>query len=65
MVAKFYANVANNIAKNITNYIDGGHNSLQNYIDHIRIDDYDELLTELEKLLTCPFDYKPTASLEQ
>ncbi|KAK3594424.1 hypothetical protein CHS0354_000246 [Potamilus streckersoni] len=70
MVAMFYANVANNVAINMTSYIDGGQNSLQNYIDHIRIEDYDELPTEQEKSADIPwdrynfpFDYKPTETM--
>ncbi|KAL3862204.1 hypothetical protein ACJMK2_008191 [Sinanodonta woodiana] len=70
MVALFYANVANNVAINMTNYIDGGQNSLQNCINHIRIEDYDELPTEQEKSVDMPwerynfpFDYKPTKTM--
>jgi hypothetical protein len=49
MVALFNANIANNVAINMTKYIDGGQNSLQNCIDHIKIEDYDELPTRQEK----------------
>ncbi|KAL3861573.1 hypothetical protein ACJMK2_007599 [Sinanodonta woodiana] len=56
MVALFYANVANNIAINMTNYIDGGQNLLQNCTDHIRIEDYDELPTRQEKSAGMPWD---------
>ncbi|KAL3861714.1 hypothetical protein ACJMK2_007738 [Sinanodonta woodiana] len=49
MVAMFYANVANNIAINMTYYIDGGQNSLQNCTDHIRIEDYHQLPTQQDK----------------
>ncbi|KAL3861698.1 hypothetical protein ACJMK2_007722, partial [Sinanodonta woodiana] len=49
MVAMFYANVANNIAINMTYYIDGGQNSLQNCTDHIRKVDYHQLPTRQDK----------------
>ncbi|XP_069115483.1 uncharacterized protein [Argopecten irradians] len=41
----FYANVAANIAENLTSYIDGGEASMAQFKQHIRIKDYDSVFT--------------------
>ncbi|XP_060078307.1 uncharacterized protein LOC132557793 [Ylistrum balloti] len=44
----FYANVAANIAENLTSYIDGGEDSIAHFRQHIRIKDYDSVFTTVK-----------------
>ncbi|XP_067658758.1 uncharacterized protein [Haliotis asinina] len=43
--AEFYANIADNIATNLDNYIDGKQEALTNYEKHVRIPDYQSVYT--------------------
>ncbi|XP_071109525.1 uncharacterized protein [Haliotis cracherodii] len=43
--AEFYASIADNIATNLDNYIDGKQEALTNYEKHVRIPDYQSVYT--------------------
>ncbi|OWF44053.1 uncharacterized protein LOC110458823 [Mizuhopecten yessoensis] len=45
----FYANVAANVAENLTSYIDGGVDSMAHFKQHIRIKDYDSVFTTVKE----------------
>ena len=48
-VALFYASVSHNIATNLNEYIDGTPESLQNFRDHIKVEDYIPVSVESKK----------------
>ena len=68
-VALFYASVSHNIATNLNEYIDGTVDSLENFKDHIKIDDYTAVSDATEKdvkpvdltweMYNFPPNYKP------
>ena len=68
-VALFYAGVSHNIATNLNEYIDGKVDSLENFKDHIKIEDYTPVSNETVKdvnpidltweMYNFPPNYKP------
>ena len=67
-VARFYAGVSHNIATNLNEYLDGKVDSLENFKDHIKVEDYTPVNLETEKdkpvdvtweMYNFPPNYKP------
>ena len=68
-VALFYASVSHNIATNLNEYIDGKVDSLENFQDHIKVENYTPVSAEIEKdvkpvnltweMYNFPPNYKP------